>query len=126
MFFSKIEGYCLVMALSLWTSNFWLIENTSTKNIVTSLPKITHPSKIYEESVVGKQRRNQFSKRKSWRAKDVLELVHSDLCGPIKLSSNGGKNYLITFTDDFSRKTWVYFLQNKSEAFSFLKASRLV
>lgn len=114
------------MALSLWTSNFWLIENTSTKNIVTSLPKITHPSKIYEESVVGKQRRNQFSKRKSWRAKDVLELVHSDLCGPIKLSSNGGKNYLITFTDDFSRKTWVYFLQNKSEAFSFLKASRLV
>ena len=36
---------------------------------------------------------------------------------PNKPSSNGGKRYIITFVDDYSRKTWVYFLQNKSEAF---------
>ena len=48
----------------------------------------------------------------------MLELVHSDLCGLIKPTSNGGKRYFISFIDDFSRKTWVYFLQEKSEAFT--------
>jgi len=90
--------------------------------MVTGLPKITPPSEICEECVVGKQHRSQFPKGKSWRAKGVLELVYSDICGPIKPSSNGGKNYLITFTDDFSRKTWTYFLQNKPKAFSTFKS----
>lgn len=51
----------------------------------------------------------------------ILELVHSDLCGPINSTSNGGKWYFITFIDDYSRKTWVYFLQEKSEAFTAFK-----
>lgn len=50
-----------------------------------------------------------------------LELVHSNLCGPINPTSNGGKRYIITFIDDFSRKIWVYFLQEKSEAFASFK-----
>ena len=51
-----------------------------------------------------------------------MELVHSDICGPINPSSNGGKRYVITFIDDYSRKTWVHFLQEKSEAFSAFKS----
>ena len=47
----------------------------------------------------------------------MLELVHSDICGPINPISNGGKRYFITFIDDFSRKTWVHILQEKSQAF---------
>ena len=58
----------------------------------------------------------------SGRAKDVLELVYSNIYGQIKPPSNGGKNYLITFNDGFSRKTWVYILQNKSEASSTFKS----
>lgn len=50
-----------------------------------------------------------------------MELVHSDICGPINPSSNGGKRYIITFTDDFSRKTWVQFLREKSEALAAFK-----
>ncbi|XP_055823261.1 uncharacterized protein LOC129891801 [Solanum dulcamara] len=59
--------------------------------MVTGLPQITAPFKICEECVVSKQTRSQISKEKSWRAKDVLELVHSDLCGPINPTSNGEK-----------------------------------
>ncbi|XP_049369600.1 uncharacterized protein LOC125834501 [Solanum verrucosum] len=70
------------------------------------------------------QQKNMVS-GKSWRAKDVLELVHSDLCGPINPTSNGGKRYLITFTDDFSRKTWVYFMEEKSEVFSTFKSFKV-
>lgn len=50
-----------------------------------------------------------------------MELIHSDICGPITPTSNGGKRYFITFIDDFSRKTWVYLLQEKSEALSVFK-----
>ncbi|KAL5732893.1 hypothetical protein ACOSQ2_032585 [Xanthoceras sorbifolium] len=46
----------------------------------------------------------------SWRAKKALELVHSNLCGPITPISNESKKYIITFIDDFSRKTLVYLL----------------
>lgn len=51
-----------------------------------------------------------------------MELIHFDICGPIKPFSNGGKRYLITFIDDYSRKTWVYFLQAKSKAFGIFKS----
>ena len=102
------------------------LDNTSTKleqkNMVIGLPQIIGPSQVWEECVVRKQHRSQFPNGKSWRAKCVLELIHSDICGPINPSSNGGKKYFITFTDDFSRKTWVYFLQEKSEALSSFKS----
>ena len=64
------------------------------------LPEISSPSQVCEEYVVSK-----FWKEKSWKAKKALELVHSDLCRPINPSSNEDKRYIITFIDDFSRKT---------------------
>ena len=54
--------------------------------------------------------------------KKALELVHYDICGPIIPNSNGGKRYIITFINDYSRKIWVYFLQEKSEAFVAFKS----
>lgn len=62
--------------------------------MVTGLPQIQISSQICEECDVGKQHWNHFSKGKSWRAKKVLELVHSDICGTIDPTSNGGKRYL--------------------------------
>ncbi|GJV64374.1 retrovirus-related pol polyprotein from transposon TNT 1-94 [Tanacetum coccineum] len=55
------------------------------------------------------------------RAKDVLELVHSDLCGPLRTDSLAGSRYFFLFTDDYSRMSWVYFLKLKSETFEFFK-----
>ena len=92
------------------------------KNMVAELPKIVVSSQVYEECVVSKQHCAQFPQGKSWRAKNVLELVHSNTYDPINPTSNGGKRYLITFIGDYSRKTWVYFLQDKSEAFSIFKS----
>lgn len=92
------------------------------KNMVIGLPEIIAPSQVCEECVVGKQHRFQFPKGKSWRASGVLELVHSAICGPINPISNGGKRYFITFTDDYSRKTLVYLLREKSEAFGAFKS----
>ena len=51
--------------------------------------------------------------------------MHADICGPVKPISNSKKRYLITFIDDFSRKTWVYFLTEKSEAFVVFKSFKI-
>ena len=49
--------------------------------------------------------------------KEPLDLVHSDVCGPMSVHSFSGYSYYATFNDDYSRKTWMYFLKAKSEVF---------
>ena len=50
------------------------------------------------------------------KAKAPLELVHSDLAGPVHISSLEGSKYAIVFTDDYTGTIFVYFLKNKSDA----------
>ncbi|XP_003377993.1 retrovirus-related Pol polyprotein from transposon TNT 1-94 [Trichinella spiralis] len=64
----------------------------------------------------GKKCRSSFSKLATKRSKDVLELVHSGICGPLQVAFVGGARYFLSFIDDFSRKSFVYFLKHKNEA----------
>ena len=59
--------------------------------------------------------------KEPWHAKFPLELVHTDICGPMNISSVGGNKYFLTFIDDFSRKTWIYLLKSKDEVFHCFK-----
>ena len=64
---------------------------------------------------------------KSTREKKILELVHSDLFGPMSVPSLGGSRYYVPFIDNFSRMTWIYFLKKKSKVFKrFLEFKALV
>ena len=55
-----------------------------------------------ESCLEGKMTRRPFS-AKGTRATDCLELVHSDVYGPINVQARGGYEYFLTFTDDYSR-----------------------
>nr|GEW47716.1 hypothetical protein [Tanacetum cinerariifolium] len=55
------------------------------------------------------------------RAKDLLGLIHTDVCGPFKIVSRQGASYFVTFTDDFSRYGYVYLLKHKHEVFETFK-----
>ena len=68
------------------------------------------PNGVYETCEIGKKHRDSFSTGKSWRARKLLEIIHSYLCS-VEIPTPGGSRYFITFIDDFSRKTWVYFLK---------------
>lgn len=57
----------------------------------------------------------------SSHAKAVLDLGHTDLCGPMGVDSLGGARYVMVLVDDHSRYTWVYFLRAKSDASRFFK-----
>ena len=50
-----------------------------------------------------------------------LQLVHSDVCGPMQTESIGGHKYFVSFIDDYSRCCAVYFLKRKSEVFDKFK-----
>ena len=50
-----------------------------------------------------------------------LEIIHSDVCDPMSSNSLSGYAYYVSFIDDFSRKTWIYFMKNKDEVFSKFK-----
>lgn len=52
------------------------------------------------------------------RSNKPLELIHSDVWGPA-IDSFGGKNYYVSFIDDFSKFTWIYLLRHKSEVFKY-------
>jgi hypothetical protein len=52
------------------------------------------------------------------RSKEILDLVHSDVCGSMSVESILRSMYYVSFIDDFSRKTWIYFLKTKDEVFS--------
>ncbi|KAE8676439.1 hypothetical protein F3Y22_tig00111614pilonHSYRG00169 [Hibiscus syriacus] len=59
-----------------------------------------------------------------FKAKEPLELVHSDVFGPVKQQSISGMRYMVTFIDDFSRYVWVFFMKEKSDTFSKFKEFR--
>ncbi|GJY81046.1 retrovirus-related pol polyprotein from transposon TNT 1-94 [Tanacetum coccineum] len=50
-----------------------------------------------------------------------LELLHMDLCGPMRVASINGKKYILVIVDDYSRYTWVYFLHSKDETPEIIK-----
>ena len=51
----------------------------------------------------------------------MLERVHSDVCGLMKVNSLGGASYFVTFIDDFSRKVWAYTLKTKNQVLDKFK-----
>lgn len=78
-------------------------------------------SKFCESCIFGKQTRTSFPKNKNARSTRILELIHSDVCGPMRSTAYDGSKYFATFTDDFSRASMVYFMEKKSQTFEKFK-----
>jgi hypothetical protein len=76
--------------------------------------------RLCEHCIYGKQIRVQFPFGAT-RENGILELVHSDVFVLVTVPSLGGSMYYVSFIDDFSRNTWIYFLRNKSEVFERFK-----
>jgi transposase InsO family protein len=88
---------------------------------VTGLPELKGDHEgVCNGCAQGKNIKNPFPKRDS-KAEGVLELIHSDVCGPMPSSSISGYVYYVSFIDDYSRKTWIYFLKSKDEVFNEFK-----
>ncbi len=74
-----------------------------------------------EACLAGKMHRKPFPVIEEIRSSHKLQLVHSDVCGPMQTESFGGAKYFVTFTDDYSRCCAVYFMKKKSEVLEKFK-----
>ena len=90
-----------------------LAKHNSSMTITGSL---TNPA--CEHCIISKQTRKPNSAPATHRATDLLEIVHSDLAGPMSTRSLGGSKYFLLLIDDFSRYTKVYALKSKTETIS--------
>ncbi|CAB0006643.1 unnamed protein product, partial [Nesidiocoris tenuis] len=74
----------------------------------------------------GKMTQTPFPKKSS-RTSQKLDLIHMDLCGPMRVQSKGGAKYFLTLIDDYSRWCEIRFLKKKSDVFAeFKKFKNLV
>ena len=89
-----------------------------THDRVIGISKIKTNLTACEGCLTKRQHRERFPKKSENRAEGLADLVHSDLVGPLPVQSLGGSRYFVVFTDDYSRKSWVYFLQRKGNTFS--------
>jgi transposase InsO family protein len=76
---------------------------------------------VCEGCIEGKQHYKPFPSDGGMRATKPLEIVHSDVCGPMRTTSLGGARYFATYIEDFSRKVWVYLLKSNGECLEKFK-----
>jgi hypothetical protein len=87
------------------------------KKIITSLPKFNIKQQgVCKGCTLGKHVMATFPSSEH-RSKKILDLVHSDVCESMSVASISGSMYYVSFIDDFSHKTWIYFLKTKDEVF---------
>ncbi|WKA00249.1 hypothetical protein VitviT2T_018628 [Vitis vinifera] len=90
--------------------------------MVEDMPEILVNAQTCESCELGKQQRQPFPQNMSKRATHKLELIHSDICGPMSTTSLSNNVYFALFIDDLSRMTWVYFLKTKSQVLFVFKS----
>ena len=79
--------------------------------VVTGPPNINIDHEgICKGCAKGKNINNPFSKSDT-KSEGIFVLIHSNVCGPIPSTSLSGYAYYVTFIEDESHMTWVYFLK---------------
>ena len=71
------------------------------------------------DCIKGKQ--TKHTKKGATRSTQLLEIIHTDICGPFDAPSIGGEKYFITFTDDFSCYGYIYLLHDKYQSVNALE-----
>ena len=69
--------------------------------------------------IKGKQIKH--TRKSATRSTKLLEIIHTNICGPFDNPSFGGEKYFITFIDNFSRYGYVYLLHEKSQSVDSLE-----
>lgn len=80
----------------------------SRNRMVRGLPNLTQPKELCEGCLMAKQARHSFPAKTEFTAKQRLELIHGNICGPITPSTLSKNKYFLLLVDDFSKDMWIY------------------
>ena len=102
--------------------SFDLLSRLSALDLIRGLPKL----KFEKDLVCAPCRHGKMIAASHTPVNQVMtshpgELLHMDTVGPARVRSVGGKWYVLVIVDDFSRYSWVFFLESKEEVFSFVR-----
>ncbi|GJY38953.1 retrovirus-related pol polyprotein from transposon TNT 1-94 [Tanacetum coccineum] len=96
--------------------NFDYITLLSKKEVVNGLPKLKYvKDQLCSSCEMSKAKRSSFKTKAVPSSKGRLNLLHMDLCGPMRVASINEKKYILMIIDDYSRYTWTLFLRSKDE-----------
>nr|GFB66791.1 retrovirus-related Pol polyprotein from transposon TNT 1-94 [Tanacetum cinerariifolium] len=96
--------------------NFDTINLLSKNDIVIGLPKVKFlKDHLCSSCESGKAKRKSFQTKTIPSFKRRLQLLHIDLCGPMRVESINGRKYVLVIIDNYSRYTWTHFLRSKDE-----------
>lgn len=130
MIVQETRGACLLTkteeASWLWHSrlghvNFQAMLQMSKNGMARGLPEIVKPADVCKGCLMSKQTRISFPSQSNFVAKERLELIHADICGPVSPATPSGNRYFLLFVDDYSRAMWIYMLKTKDQAFEYFK-----
>ncbi|GJS58113.1 retrovirus-related pol polyprotein from transposon TNT 1-94 [Tanacetum coccineum] len=102
--------------------NFDTINDLAKKDLVIGLLKFKyHKEHFCPSCEQGKSKKSSHPPKPVPNSKQRLHLLHMNLCGPMRVESINGKQYVLVIVDDYSRYTWVHFLRSKDEAPEVIK-----
>ncbi|GJT51839.1 retrovirus-related pol polyprotein from transposon TNT 1-94 [Tanacetum coccineum] len=102
--------------------NFGTINDLTRLDLVDGLPKFKYgKDHLCSACERGKSKKASHPPKLVPSDHFKLELLHMDLCGPMRVASINGKKYILVIVDDYSRYTWVYFLHSKDETPEIIK-----
>nr|GEV15489.1 hypothetical protein [Tanacetum cinerariifolium] len=86
------------------------------EDVVIGLPKLKYAKdQLCSSWELSKAKRSSFKSKVVPSSKGRLNLLHMDLCGPMRVASINEKKYILVIVDDHSRYTWTLFLRSKDE-----------
>nr|GEW32250.1 retrovirus-related Pol polyprotein from transposon TNT 1-94 [Tanacetum cinerariifolium] len=101
--------------------NFSAINHLARQGLVRGLPKLKfEKDHLCLACAMGKSTKKSHKPKSKDTNQEKLYLLHMDLCGPMRVESVNGKNYILVIIDNYSRFTWVKFLRSKDEALDFI------
>ncbi|GJR37209.1 retrovirus-related pol polyprotein from transposon TNT 1-94 [Tanacetum coccineum] len=101
--------------------NFGAINHLARHGLVCCLPRLKfEKDHLCSACGMGKSKKQSHKPKSEDTNQEKLYLLHMDLCGPMRVASVNGKNYILVIVDDYSRFTWVKFLASKDEAPNFI------
>nr|GEW61640.1 hypothetical protein [Tanacetum cinerariifolium] len=96
--------------------NFGTINDLARKDLVRGLPRLKfEKDHLWSACQLGKSKKHTHKPKTKNTNLEVLNTIHMDLCGPIRVQTINGKKYILVIVDDYSQFTWVKILRSKDE-----------
>nr|GEU58551.1 hypothetical protein [Tanacetum cinerariifolium] len=96
--------------------NFSTINDLARKDLVRGLPRLKfEKDHLCSACQLGNSKKHTHLPKAENTNLEVLNTLHMDLCGPMRVQTINGKKYILVIVDDYTQFTWVKFLRSKDE-----------